>query len=718
MREQIMKFTFAPETRPLSGYTIKRAIHRGGFGEVYYALSDAGKEVALKLLNNNLAVELRGVSQCLNLKHPNLVTIFDIREDADHDHWIVMEYVGGRGLYDVLQKYRSDMPISEILFWLSGISSGLSFLHDRGIVHRDLKPANVFSDNGVVKIGDVGLSKYISDSRRSAQTQSVGTVYYMAPEVARGRYGREVDVYALGIMLVEMLTGHVPFEGETTAEILMKHMTTEPDLTVLPPALRPVLAAALEKDPARRTSTVEELERQFRQAVVDNEKSAAAGTAAAGAAGKPAGMPAGPPVSSPEMTRRHVTRATGPHHPPFAPAPAENPRRSPAPDRSADTTYQPAQPLVRYWQDDVPTPVKWILCGALFVLATESGILRPVAGGGLFGGIAYLAWRSWQKLFGRTETGSRPHTAVTPEVTFTAATDAPPGGASATHPDARHDRPRAHARTEIMDHRPGTRSSSAALSPGASVIYSPATARQIPMAQRIVDICCSMSIALLAVVLVTVAVRFATDLLPQPVHMTFFGTVALLAAWALIVSAKIWEGRQGDALGRRVVLFGAGLAVGAFAWQLKDFLLLTDHALVHVRDAADGEQIRFGRLQITDPDGRPTMACFMLFFGILFAARQWWWQIDSFRKSRFRVLTSLTSLLLGAVLSGILRFPENLGVTWALAISAVVQLSAGWTPPEDRCLVPAPDTDAAPPRAVPARHPVAVSAGGATGRLT
>ena len=88
-----MKFTFAPESTPLDGFTIKRAIHRGGFGEVYYALSDAGKEVALKLLNNNLEVELRGVSQCLNLKHPNLVTIFDMKTDNDGDHWIVMEYV-------------------------------------------------------------------------------------------------------------------------------------------------------------------------------------------------------------------------------------------------------------------------------------------------------------------------------------------------------------------------------------------------------------------------------------------------------------------------------------------------------------------------------------------------------------------------------------------------------------------------------------------------
>ncbi len=153
-----MKFAFAPEATPLAGYTIKRAIDRGGFGEVYYALSDSGKEVALKLLQRNQQVELRGVSQCLNLKHPNLVTIFDIRTDAEGDHWVVMEYVSGKSLEAVLDEHPKGLPLSEVEDWLAGIAAGTAFLHDRGIVHRDLKPANVFRENGVVKIGDVGLS--------------------------------------------------------------------------------------------------------------------------------------------------------------------------------------------------------------------------------------------------------------------------------------------------------------------------------------------------------------------------------------------------------------------------------------------------------------------------------------------------------------------------------------------------------------------------------
>jgi serine/threonine protein kinase len=264
-----MKFTFAPESRPLDGFTIKRAIARGGFGEVYYALTDSGKEVAIKLLQDNLEVELRGVTQCLNLKHPNLVTLFDIKQDTEGDHWIVMEYVGGKTLDRVIHEHVTGLPLNEVLAWLDGIAAGIGFLHDRGIVHRDLKPANIFRENGVVKVGDVGLSKFIAPSRRSAHTQSVGTVYYMAPEVAKGRYGREVDVYSLAVILYELLTGKVPFDGETTAEILMKHLTERPNLATVSPNLRPIFEAALEKDPQRRTSDVLELARLFRAAATN-----------------------------------------------------------------------------------------------------------------------------------------------------------------------------------------------------------------------------------------------------------------------------------------------------------------------------------------------------------------------------------------------------------------------------------------------------------------
>ncbi|HAA50559.1 MAG TPA: serine/threonine protein kinase, partial [Planctomycetaceae bacterium] len=129
------KFTFAPESTPLAGFTIKRGIQRGGFGEVYYAISDGGKEVALKLLHSHVEIERRGTELCLNLKHPNLVSIIDIRHDEDGDTWVVMEYVSGATLDRVLaDDFPEGMPIAEVRTWLAGLAAGVDYLHDRGIV--------------------------------------------------------------------------------------------------------------------------------------------------------------------------------------------------------------------------------------------------------------------------------------------------------------------------------------------------------------------------------------------------------------------------------------------------------------------------------------------------------------------------------------------------------------------------------------------------------
>jgi hypothetical protein len=256
-----MKFSYSSGQRPLEGYTLKRGVGRGGFGEVYFALSDGGKEVALKLLRGDHQVELRGVAQCLNLKHPNLVNLYDLRTDKRGDHWVVMEYVAGEPLNVVLGRHPDGLPHELAREWFLGLARAVGYLHDHGIVHRDLKPGNIFLENGTVKVGDYGLSKSISTSARTAQTQSVGTVHYMAPEISTGNYNKQIDTYAAGVILYEMLTGHVPFDGESSGEILMKHLTAPPDLGKVPAEWVPILQRALSKNPSQRYAGMAEMVR-------------------------------------------------------------------------------------------------------------------------------------------------------------------------------------------------------------------------------------------------------------------------------------------------------------------------------------------------------------------------------------------------------------------------------------------------------------------------
>jgi serine/threonine protein kinase len=254
-----MAYTFKHGDKPLEGFTIQRGIGRGGFGEVYYAISDGGREVALKYLRENADIELRGVTACMNLKSHHLVSIFDVKKNADGEYFIIMEHVAGPSLRDLLIAEPKGFGVEKSAFFLREIGKGLSYLHDRGIVHRDMKPANIFYEDGQVKIGDYGLSKFISVSRHSAQTSSVGTVHYMAPEVGSGNYTRGIDIYAMGVMLYEMLLGRVPFEGSSLGEVLMKHLTEQPEVDELPDPFGKVIRKALEKDPKDRYQTMDEM---------------------------------------------------------------------------------------------------------------------------------------------------------------------------------------------------------------------------------------------------------------------------------------------------------------------------------------------------------------------------------------------------------------------------------------------------------------------------
>jgi hypothetical protein len=254
-----MRFTFRSGQRPLDGYTLKRGVGQGGFGEVYFAVSDGGKEVALKLLKGHSEVELRGVANCLNLKHPNLVHVYDLKSDPDGNSWLVMEYVLGESLAGVIARHPTGLPANLAREWFLSLCRAVGYLHDHGVVHRDIKPANVFVENGTLKVGDYGLCKSLNSAQK--QTRTVGTVHYMAPEVGTGNYNKSIDIYACGVVLHEMLTGALPFDGESDGEVLMKHLTATPDLMLVPAAYRPVVAKALDKNPVRRYGSMIELAR-------------------------------------------------------------------------------------------------------------------------------------------------------------------------------------------------------------------------------------------------------------------------------------------------------------------------------------------------------------------------------------------------------------------------------------------------------------------------
>ncbi len=375
-----MKFTYRSGQRPLDGFTLKRGVGQGAFGEVYFAVSDGGKEVALKLLmRGSTDAELRGVAHCINLKHPNLVHLFDLRTDARGDSWVVMEYVFGESLAHVINKHPTGLPTQVIREWFAALCRGVGYLHNQGVVHRDLKPGNIFIEHGHLKIGDYGLSRRISGSEGGDLSKGVGTPYYMAPEIKNGNYTASIDIYACGIILFEMITGDRPFNGETPYEVLIKHITETPDLTKLPPAYREVIGRALEKDPAKRYTTAGDLARAVEEMFTGGRGGAAQTTSFPAVSLTPP-LPRANPIPSPSAPTRVDPPAPRPAAVPAARAPEKVPAvAGPLAHTARDRLTELAggfalTPLVTaactapwaIFQGSVP----WSLLGRVFLLAT------------------------------------------------------------------------------------------------------------------------------------------------------------------------------------------------------------------------------------------------------------------------------------------------------------------------------------------------------------
>ena len=284
-------------------YEVLRELGRGAMGTVYLARDSAlGRLVALKTFRPAAPIPnpedsmvlrrrmLREAQRAGTLSHPNVITIFDVVEaDGDGENeegafFIVMEFVEGKGLDARLRQ--GPIPLADAASIVEQIASALDHLHSRGIIHRDVKPANVLlTEDGKVKITDFGVARS-ADPSATLETEIYGTPHYMAPEqVQGGIVDARTDVFALGVLLYEMLTGSRPFLGATVAEVahnILYGRIQAPTLrgSPLPEPLQEVLARALASDPAERYQTAGALAGDLRSVAARGAELEAAATRA------------------------------------------------------------------------------------------------------------------------------------------------------------------------------------------------------------------------------------------------------------------------------------------------------------------------------------------------------------------------------------------------------------------------------------------------------
>jgi eukaryotic-like serine/threonine-protein kinase len=253
-------------------YEIGDLLGRGGMAEVYLATDRVlDRPVAVKVLgswlvNDGTFVERfrREALAAARISHPNLVAVFDAGSEEDL-HYIVMEHVPGETLADVL-RHDGRVPPTRATRIASSVGDALGVAHAAGIVHRDVKPANVMlTPDGRVKLMDLGIARGIEGESITRASSILGTAGYLSPEQARGeRVDHRSDIYSLGCVLYEMLTGRQPFEADNPVAVAFKHVHEAPlpptslEASV-PPALEAVVLRAMEKDPASRFPSVADM---------------------------------------------------------------------------------------------------------------------------------------------------------------------------------------------------------------------------------------------------------------------------------------------------------------------------------------------------------------------------------------------------------------------------------------------------------------------------
>jgi len=264
-------------------YEIKEKIGNGGMAMVYKAKDQVlNRFVAIKILRDEFTTDEEFIKRfsieaqsAASITHPNIVSVYDVGNEGNL-YYIVMELIKGKTLKEIIIEEGGALPWKWSTNIAIQIASALETAHKNNIVHRDIKPHNIIiTEDGIAKVTDFGIAKAVSNSTITAFGSTIGSVHYFSPEHAKGGYtDSKSDLYSLGVVMYEMLTGKVPFDADTPVSVALKHMQEEPVSPIdinekIPSSLNDIILKAMRKDPTLRYQSATEMLRDLNRALKD-----------------------------------------------------------------------------------------------------------------------------------------------------------------------------------------------------------------------------------------------------------------------------------------------------------------------------------------------------------------------------------------------------------------------------------------------------------------